>query len=588
MEIRSFSRISLTTFIFILSSATTAGNSLSHQVCRYIPGDAGWPSQSDLVALNTTVGGRLIRTTPLARSCHQTGAFSAYNPAACEDLRTAFQYAAPATICPVAGEIFNPYWQNETCSPFSATETPCELGNRAVFSINATGPADIQAGLEFATRRNIRVVVKNTGIDYLGQSTGQGALAIWTYNLKSTEVIADYKSFYHSGPAIKLGAGVIAGEAYEAAKRSGYRIVAPECGLTGVVGGYVQAGGQSQLVTAYGLAADQVLEWELVTPSGEYLVATPEKNIDLYWALAGGGGGTYGVVLSATFRVYPEGPVAGGEMVVKGKNITSLFEAIEIWFKMAPSFIDGSRNNIQFFVTNDTLTILNFVLPDQNASSIHSLLAPFLPELDRLGLDYNLTATEYPTYLDSYIASYGPVPYGNLCPSFPLIASRLIPRKTVQDPIANQQLIALYRNITNEGTWWIGCSFLNVDDSVRSIRPRHPPNSVHPAWRDAIAYCNPQTHQPYDWTNPAAVSALRKTLVDDIFPKIEAATPGGANLNELDPTYKGDWKAAFFGSNYDRLLRIKHAYDPHRLMYGRFAVGSDEFMIDGSGRLCEV
>ncbi|KAI1824147.1 FAD binding domain-containing protein [Xylaria intraflava] len=590
MDFRLFSRISLTLSIagFVLSATTVTGNPPNDRTCRYIPGDAGWPSQGDWAQLNATVGGRLVPTIPLAHVCHQTGPFAAYDRTTCEDLGTAFQDASPATICPVAGEIFNPYWQNGTCSPFTAPEIPCELGNRAVYSINVTGPADVRAGLEFASEKNIRVVVRNTGIDYLGQSTGKGALAFWTYNLKSTQIIPGYESASYSGPAVKFGAGITAGEAYEAVKHSGYRIVAPECGLTGLVGGYVQAGGQSQLITAYGLAADQVLEWELVTPSGEYLVATPENNTDLYWALGGGGGGTYGVVLSATFRVYPEGPVAGGEMVVQGKNRTALFEAVEIWFSLAPSFVDNSRNNIQFFVTNDTLTILNFVLPDKNASSVHDLLAPFLPELDRLDLSYNLTATEYPTYLSSYIASYGPLPYGNLCPSFPLIASRLIPRETVQNPTSNKDLIALYRNVTDDGTWWIGCSFLNVDDSVGSVRPRHPPNAVHPAWRSAIAYCNPQTHHPYDWTEPEAVSALRSTLVDEIFPAIEGATPGGALLNELDPTYKGDWKAGFFGSNYDRLLDIKHAYDPHHLMYGRFAVGSDEFTLDSSGRLCEA
>lgn len=63
------------------------------------------------------------------------------------------------------GEILNPYWQNETCSPFTASELPCELGNRAVYSINVTEPEDVQAGLEFATRNNIRLVIRNTGIE---------------------------------------------------------------------------------------------------------------------------------------------------------------------------------------------------------------------------------------------------------------------------------------------------------------------------------------------------------------------------------------------------------------------------------------
>jgi FAD/FMN-containing dehydrogenase len=411
-------------------------------------------------------------------------------------------------------------------------------------------------------------------------------LALWTYNLKKTQIIADYKSRSYSGPAVKLGAGVIAGDAYEVARKAGYRIVAPECGLVGVAGGYIQGGGQSQLVTAYGLAADQVLEWELVTARGEHLIATPKKNADLFWALAGGGGGTYGVVLSVTIRAFPEGPVAGGQMVVQTKNTSALWDAIEIWYNHGPSMVDKTRNNIQFFVTNDTLTVLCFTMPDQNVSAIDELLATFIDELKRLDITYNLTKTDYPTYLESFVASYGPLPYGNLCPSYPIISSRLIPRSTVLNATSNKQLMDVFRNITADGTWWVGCSMLSVDDAAGSVRPAHPPNAVHPAWRDAIAYCNPQTHQPYDWTDKQTTAALRRQLVNEIFPAIEAATPGGGVLNEVDPTYKGDWKAGLYGANYDRLLGIKHRYDPHYVMYGPFAVGSDEFSLDSEGRLC--
>ena len=401
-------------------------------------------------------------------------------------------------------------------------------------------------------------------------------------------MITNYTSPSHSGPAVKFGAGVIAGEAYETVREAGYRIVAPECGLTGVTGGYVQSGGQSQLVTAYGLAADQVLEWEVVTPGGAYLIATPQNNTDLYWALAGGGGGTYGVVLSATFKAFPEGPVAGGQMVVQTKNTTALWEAIGIWYNQGPSYMNNSRDNIQFFVTNETLTILAFLMPDQGASSIDNLLTTFIPELDRLGITYNLTTTDYPTYIDSFIASYGDLPYGDLCPNFPLISSRLIPRSTVLNPTANKNLMDVFRTITEDGTWWVGCSFLNVDDSPTSVRPTHPPNSVNPAWRNAIAYCNPQTHLPYDWKSPQADNELRQKLVSDIFPAVEAATLGSGVLNELDPTYQGDWKETMYGANYDRLLEIKHAYDPDHIMYGLFAIGSDEFTLDGDGRLCRA
>ena len=441
----------------------------------------------------------------------------------------------------------------------------------------------------FAVPLDVKTPAKADSLaSYQGKSTGHGALALWTYNLKTRQIISNYTSPTHSGSAVKLGAGVIAGEAYEFVREKGYRIIAPECGLTGVTGGYAQAGGQSQLVTAYGLAADQVLEWEVVTPQSEYLIATPQNNTDLYWALAGGGGGTYGVVLSATFRAFTEGPVAGGSMVVQSENTTALFEAIGLWYNQGPSYVDNSRNNIQFFVTNDTLTILAFLMPDQGASSINNLLATYIPNLDRLGLTYNLTTSNYSTYIDSFIASYGDLPYGNLCPSFPLISSRLIPRSTVLNPTTNKNLMDVFRNITEDGTWWVGCSFLSVDDSPGSVRPAHPPNSVNPAWRGAIAYCNPQTHEPYDWKNPSAENQLRQQLVNSIFPSLEAATSGSGVLTELDPTYQGNWKENFYGVNYDRLLDIKHAYDPNYIMYGLFAVGSDEFAIDGEGRLCRI
>jgi hypothetical protein len=177
-------------FLLTLPAVTVSATALrkAGQTCRYIPGDAGWPSQGDWARLNTTVGGRLIATVPVAHVCHERGTFAAFDKTACEDLGKEFQDAGPETLsvlplshfycdsnpnplltlpssCPVPGEIFNPYWQNETCSPFTSPWVPCELGNRAVYSINVIGPADVQAGLEFATENNIRLVIRNTGIE---------------------------------------------------------------------------------------------------------------------------------------------------------------------------------------------------------------------------------------------------------------------------------------------------------------------------------------------------------------------------------------------------------------------------------------
>ena len=50
--------------------------------CRYLPGDSGWPSDLQWKLLNVTVGGRLIKTVPLATPCHGPS----YDAAACESL----------------------------------------------------------------------------------------------------------------------------------------------------------------------------------------------------------------------------------------------------------------------------------------------------------------------------------------------------------------------------------------------------------------------------------------------------------------------------------------------------------------------
>jgi hypothetical protein len=61
------------------------------------------------------------------------------------------------------GDFVAPYFQNQTCDPYTAPNTPCTLGNYPIFSIKVTGPEDAVAGLKFAKKHNIRLVIKNTG-----------------------------------------------------------------------------------------------------------------------------------------------------------------------------------------------------------------------------------------------------------------------------------------------------------------------------------------------------------------------------------------------------------------------------------------
>ena len=59
----------------------------------------------------------------------------------------------------------NPYFYNVTCSPFTSVDTPCTLGERPVYSVNVSGAADVQAALKFVQKNNVRLVIKNTGLE---------------------------------------------------------------------------------------------------------------------------------------------------------------------------------------------------------------------------------------------------------------------------------------------------------------------------------------------------------------------------------------------------------------------------------------
>lgn len=78
------------------------------------------------------------------------------------------------------------------------------------------------------------------------------------------------------------------------------------------------------------MAADQTLEWEVVTGTGEHLIANRQKNTDLYWALSGGGGGTYAVVLSLTSKAHQDTPTSGANLTFTSQGVSqdAYYEAI--------------------------------------------------------------------------------------------------------------------------------------------------------------------------------------------------------------------------------------------------------------------
>lgn len=72
-----------------------------------------------------------------------------------------------------------PFFANRSCDPFTERSARCILGTYVQYSVNVSSAADVSSGINFANRRNICLIIRNTGHEYNSKSTGAGALSLW-------------------------------------------------------------------------------------------------------------------------------------------------------------------------------------------------------------------------------------------------------------------------------------------------------------------------------------------------------------------------------------------------------------------------
>jgi ribonuclease T2 len=118
-----------------------------------------------------------------------------------------------------------------------------------------------------------------------------------TSNLNATN------KFNSSAGYIKFGAGIVFSEAhYEVGLID--RAIASGWALTVGIVGWSLGGGHGPFSPAFGLGSDNILEAEIVLGDGSLVTVNSEENNDLFWALRGGGGSTWGVIVSITVRLH--------------------------------------------------------------------------------------------------------------------------------------------------------------------------------------------------------------------------------------------------------------------------------------------
>ncbi|KAF9589804.1 hypothetical protein IFM89_028739 [Coptis chinensis] len=165
---------------------------------------------------------------------------------------------------------------------------------KPTFIITPLDESHVQATVICSSKHQLQLRIRSGGHDYEGLSYISNApfVLIDLVNLRKVDVnLSDNTAW--------VQAGAILGEVYYSifnqSKVHGFPAgVCPTIG----VGGHISGGGQGTLMRKYGLAADNVVDAKIVDAKGNILDRRSPAGEDLFWAIRGGGGGSFGVILS--------------------------------------------------------------------------------------------------------------------------------------------------------------------------------------------------------------------------------------------------------------------------------------------------
>lgn len=350
------------------------------------------------------------------------------------------------------------------------------------------------------------------------------------------------------------------------------------------MGGYTLGGGHSPIGRKFGMAVDNLLEVEMVTANGSLVYADEHgtrlwdsqnqafnrtSDTDIFWAVRGGGGSTYGIVTAFTYKLHYDSEIVS--MVCSAPIYDSQFRDVgrpflEAFHNILPNLAPEwgglellmHSSNQKAGTTGTTILALNHFGPNNSPS--YRTISPFQAEIDshcKLQnvsnfLEYELTDNE-PLYYRTYIFntlmqadSFTPEWYNFI---YGMLNDPMLPTIDVK----------------------ASCTGVLIGGNIRNI-PAHA-TAVNPNFRSAVMSLTCGLSWP-DMTQDARGVEMAEHYTKDLIKF------GNGSYFNNPSVYLPDWKTAYWGGHYDRLLAIKKAWDPNNVFTCHHCVGSDLFLPD--------
>ncbi|KAF2747898.1 FAD binding domain-containing protein [Sporormia fimetaria CBS 119925] len=548
--------------------------------CKCYKGDSCWPSAASWAALNSTVGGNLFKVVPPGASCYNTfDGQNTYSQQQCSAANTGWR----SEDWHADQQVTNmwTFWTNNTCNPTTNRVGTCTLGHLPEFVIMAKTREHIQAGINFARTNNLRLLIRNTGHDFMGRSAGFGSLAINTHSFKSVQFVKTYTGpGGWTGSAVTVGAGVQVRELYRLANQQSPKVVVVggECPTVGLAGGYIQGGGHGPMASYYGMAADNAIAFSVVTASGDFVTADAESNPDLFWALRGGGPSTYAAIVSVTVKTFPEVPTAGVSLSIRSTG-DLFWKGVTAFHNLANHYVENGMF-VYYELTSSSLTVQPFVGPNMDKTKIEAVLKPLFDKLRADGVQYTSTTREFGTFFDMYTAMFQDEGAG----ASGLVGGRLFTKRDIAEN--GDGIVRAYRTATGAA----GGGFSVIIGHIVGPGTAYPTisNAIHPAWRNASSFSITMVN--VEGNAPLSQKAAAQDRLTNVVDKaLRDASPYGAAYVNEGNLEEPNWQEAFWGSNYPRLKELKAKWDPEGVFYARTTPGTEMWeQIESGSRLCRT
>jgi hypothetical protein len=567
----------------LLPAHTARANAFS----RSRPGQPGWPAAADWAKLGEAVGGRLAPVTVP----DLTG------PDAKALLGNPFYIADQPGLTEFSG------WLDAWRSSPSA------------YVVAAENNADVVAAVRFARAHNLRLVIKGRGHSFFGASNAPDSLLLWTRRMDDVTI---HDAFTPAGsnvaavPAVSCGAGAMWLHAYQAVSVGAGRYVQGGGCTTVGVAGLVQGGGFGSFSKGFGSAAASLLEAAVVTAEGTVRVVNHAREPDLFWALKGGGGGSFGVVTRLTLATH-ELPHTFGTV-----RLAVRARSDEDFRRLLACFIDLYAANLFNPRWGETATAVpgnrlevSMVFQGLTEDQARAAWKPLLDFVSANSADYegedSFTVTAVPA------RSFWNADVMRLAPGAIVSDSRPGAAPTDFSWAGDQTVAGFWHAYTSA---WMPAALLTPQNRAglvdalfaasrywsvafhfnkglagapESAIAASRETSTNPDMLDAFALAIiAMAGAPAFSGTPEPNLVLARFLAGRVQASMKAlrlaAPDTGAYVNECD-YFQNDWQRAFWGPNYPRLARIKRRYDPGGLFTVHHGVGSEAWSADGFMRL---